>query len=179
MIDKSHPRSVYFIKPIGMDGPVKIGCSCSPTGRRDTLQSWSPLPLEIIAEISGDFLLERRFHTAFLASHRGFEWFDISPALVTTIAAINAGTFDTDTLPPAVKRTNFRRARDNSYITPEWRYRSSFWARVRHVKGSTYPEIRKRMREIIGSDDCYGVELLPHKERLDALLSELGQRVPA
>ena len=42
---------VYFIKPIGMDGPIKIGCSVSPDRRRETLEWWCPFPLEILAEI--------------------------------------------------------------------------------------------------------------------------------
>jgi hypothetical protein len=32
---------VYFIKPIGLQGPIKIGCSKSPEGRHSTLESRS------------------------------------------------------------------------------------------------------------------------------------------
>lgn len=101
-------RRVYFIKPIGMDGPVKIGCSRMPELRRKTLLTWSPFPLEIVAEIEGDFFLERRFHAKFLADHSHSEWFRVSNALLDTIAAVKAGTFDISTLPDGskLKRTH-------------------------------------------------------------------------
>ena len=83
---------VYFIKPIGMEGPIKIGCSFSPTARRETLETWSPFALEIVAEIEGEFRLERQFHALFSDSHQRREWFTATPA-------INAGTFDKTTLP--------------------------------------------------------------------------------
>lgn len=90
---------VYFIKPVGMDGPIKVGCSQSPANRRDALDNWSPFALEIIAEIDGDTRLERRFHHFFLASHDRREWFKPSALMTDTIAAINAGTFDINCLP--------------------------------------------------------------------------------
>lgn len=81
-----------------MDGPIKIGCSMSPTGRRDTLATWSPFPLEIIAELDGELELERRFHYHFSQAHNSREWFTATPELLETVAAINAGTFDPSTL---------------------------------------------------------------------------------
>lgn len=93
-------RRVYFIKPIGMDGPIKIGCSAAPERRREGLELWCPIPLEIIAEIEGDRQLERRFHSRFLGCYIRHEWFNATPELVETIAAIRAGIFDLTTLPP-------------------------------------------------------------------------------
>lgn len=92
-------RRVYFIKPIGMQGPIKIGCSQSPDGRRRTLETWSPFPLEILADIQGDEKLERRFHAKFTEQHQSREWFRWSPELQATIDAVAAGTFDVETLP--------------------------------------------------------------------------------
>src|SRR3546814_12747101 len=40
-------KRVYFIRPIGQAGPVKIGCSVGPNKRRPELETWSPVPLEI------------------------------------------------------------------------------------------------------------------------------------
>lgn len=91
---------VYFIKPIGMNGPIKIGCSASPDGRRSVLATWSPFALEVVAEIEGDFQLEQRFHARFLGQHERREWFTASPDLLATIAQIAAGKFDPSTLPP-------------------------------------------------------------------------------
>lgn len=92
-------RRVYFIRPIGMEGPIKIGCSHSPDGRRSTLETWSPFPLEIVAEIEGGEKLERRFHCRFFDQHQSREWFRWSPELAETIDAINAGTFSIASLP--------------------------------------------------------------------------------
>lgn len=92
--------TVYFIRPIGMDGPVKIGCSGSPASRRTALDTWSPFALEIIATIPGDFQLERRFHALFRKQHQRREWFLWSPLMGKVVAAINDGSFDIDTLPP-------------------------------------------------------------------------------
>lgn len=90
---------VYFIKPIGKRGPVKIGCSFAPDGRKSTLQCWSPYPLEIVATLNGYTVLERRFHAKFVALHTHSEWFRWSKELQATIDAINDGTFDINILP--------------------------------------------------------------------------------
>lgn len=92
-------KRVYFIKPIGFDGPIKIGNSCDPSARREQLSLWSPFPLEIVAELDGDLMMERRFHAKFRDDHRGHEWFTATDELLATVAAIAAGTFDVATLP--------------------------------------------------------------------------------
>lgn len=98
-------KSVYFIKPIGMDGPIKVGCSISPNGRMETLGLWCPLPLELIATVEGGHDLERRFHARYWLSHKGHEWFTPTATMLADIAAINAGLFDIDGLPdPRVLR---------------------------------------------------------------------------
>lgn len=112
-------RRVYFIKPIGMDGPIKIGVSVAPERRREALEVWSPFKLEIVAEIDGDMMLELRFHALFAASQSHHEWFNVTPELLAVIAAINDGTFDLAALPPG--RRLPRKPKDLSYITPEWR----------------------------------------------------------
>lgn len=92
-------KHVYFIKPIGLDGPIKIGCSHSPDGRRDTLETWAPFALEVVAEIEGHFDLEQRFHAMFWDSHERREWFSCTPELRQTIERVRAGTFDVASLP--------------------------------------------------------------------------------
>jgi hypothetical protein len=94
-------RTVYFIRPVGMAGPVKIGCSRYIEDRRDTLACWSPFALEIAASLPGTMNLERQFHARFAADHQRQEWFRWSPELQSVIDAVAAGTFDTSTLPPA------------------------------------------------------------------------------
>lgn len=120
------PRTVYFIKPIGMNGPVKIGCSHSPDGRRSTLETWSPFPLEITAEIPGSLIVERRFHAYFMKQHKSREWFDWSPDLQRVIDAINSGTFDVETLPAP----RAIRAGTHAKWSEESRLRASFGQRM-------------------------------------------------
>src|SRR3546814_11712675 len=99
-------KRVYFIRPIGQAGPVKIGCSVGPNKRRHELETWSPVPLEIVAEIDGGFDIERRFHAKFQDTHERREWFTWSQGLDDTITALNAGAFDVSTLPEPVQITH-------------------------------------------------------------------------
>lgn len=92
-------KTVYFIKPIGIDGPVKIGCSGCPADRRRSLEEWCPFPLEVVATIPGSFAIERRFHALFADSHYHGEWFNWSAELGHVIDAVKAGTFDIASLP--------------------------------------------------------------------------------
>ena len=139
-IANQRPRTVYFIKPIGMDGPIKIGCSISPDNRRQSLEEWSPFPLEVVAEIDGDLMLEARFHGQFRAEALRREWFTASPRLLATIERIRSGKFDIAELPqygPGLRPP--RRKKDTSYITPEWRYERSVLSRVsRRFQGREY-----------------------------------------
>ena len=85
------PRYVYFIKPVGMDGPIKIGCSRVPVERLASLETWSPVPLELIVTLPGDFKLERNIHDCFADAHSHREWFKATPKLVAAISALRAG----------------------------------------------------------------------------------------
>lgn len=91
---------VYFMRPIGADGPVKIGCSVAPDSRIKTYQAWSPVPLELVATIPGKWAIEWAFHARFAHLRTHHEWFRASPELTETIEAIRAGTFDLTSLPP-------------------------------------------------------------------------------
>lgn len=95
----SNRQFVYFLRPVGEAGPVKIGCSDYPEGRLKSYLSWSPVQLEIIATTPGDLTLEARLHTLFADTHRHGEWFEASALMTETLAAIQAGTFNPDTLP--------------------------------------------------------------------------------
>lgn len=103
--------TVYFLRPIGMEGPVKIGSSDKPERRLREYFVWSPYPLEIAATIDGGLDLERRFHSLFRADRTHHEWFRASPELSAVIAAIRDGRFNTDALPVA---------RSIGRINPKW-----------------------------------------------------------
>lgn len=94
---------VYFIRPVGLHGPTKIGCSNSPERRVVELAQWSPLPLEIVATIPGDGSLECAFHTLFREHHSHHEWFRESPDICAAIDAIQRGWFDVRSLPKGRK----------------------------------------------------------------------------
>lgn len=84
-------KKVYFIKPVGLEGPIKIGCSRWPEHRLADLAKWSPIPLEIMASGPGEHVLERFIHRMFkdVRSHK--EWFHSTPALLARIDLVRAG----------------------------------------------------------------------------------------
>ncbi len=81
-------RFVYFIKPIGMDGPIKIGCANKPEQRLIDLMSWCPFPLKIMATVPGGFAEERRLHQMFAADRLRAEWFRTTRELLGFIETI-------------------------------------------------------------------------------------------
>lgn len=128
-------RHVYFIRPIGMAGPIKIGCSASPDKRLGALETWSPFPLEIIATLEGTEHTERQFHALFAAHHERREWFRWCPEIEEAVAAINAGTFDRRTLPsparlvsPAQKKTPEQKRQVGISLRVGWTERETGYA---------------------------------------------------
>lgn len=86
------------MRVVGTDGPVKIGCSAFLAQRAKSL-STKGRPVELLADIAGDFDVERRFHAEFRADHVGKEWFAPSPRLDSVIEQIKQGAFDIESLP--------------------------------------------------------------------------------
>lgn len=132
---------VYFIKPVGMDGPVKIGCSHRPDGRLSALEAWSPFPLEVAAQIHGGMTLERRFHALFADQHSHREWFRPSPELTRVIALVASGEFDISTLPEPRSLYRNRKGRTGMKWTPEQRAAVLFSNALRRAErqsGLTY-----------------------------------------
>jgi hypothetical protein len=82
---------IYFLKPVGMVGPIKIGSSWKPVDRMRTFMSWSPFPLELIATTDGDGKLERTIHNCFADAHSHCEWFHPIPRLLKAIEDIKIG----------------------------------------------------------------------------------------
>lgn len=89
--DFNTPREIYFIKPVGQDGPIKIGCSSNPRLRLGQQMAWSAYPLEIICTVPGTIALEKNIHECFIDCHSHGEWFHATPRLLTAIARIAAG----------------------------------------------------------------------------------------
>ena len=82
---------VYFIRPAGMPGPIKIGFSESPTGRLMQLGTWSPFPLELIATTPGTRELEANIHACFADDWSHREWFFPSRRLVEFVGKLGRG----------------------------------------------------------------------------------------
>lgn len=87
----SNTQFVYFVKPVGADGPVKIGCSTVPKRRLETLATWAPEPLELVVAIPGDFVLERNIHESLADLHTHREWFRADPRITELMAKLLAG----------------------------------------------------------------------------------------
>lgn len=98
---------VYFIKPKGASGPVKIGLSEYPELRMMANSHWVPFPLELLLKIPGDRFLEARFHRMFLDCHSHLEWFNMTPKLQSVIESIKAGVFNFDDLPEYLRPLRF------------------------------------------------------------------------
>lgn len=64
---------VYFIGT--EDGPVKIGLTTNVRQRLESLQTASPIKLELLAYCDGDRWLEQRYHDFFAPHRLQGEWF--------------------------------------------------------------------------------------------------------
>jgi hypothetical protein len=82
---------VYFIRPKGQMGPIKIGCSHHPEMRTYFFQTWSPFELEVVAVTPGSWCLERQIQAMFAEQHSHGEWFFPCRALLSLIDRLAAG----------------------------------------------------------------------------------------
>lgn len=85
------PKIIYFIKPVGLPGPIKIGWAYKSSLRLKTIARWSPLPLEIICEIEGTTTDEAFLHNCFFHAHSHGEWFFPVKHLTDFISDLCAG----------------------------------------------------------------------------------------
>jgi hypothetical protein len=82
---------LYFIKPIGMAGPVKIGIAIDLPRRLRELNRFSPFPLEVAFSMPGGHALEQNLHDCFADHLSHCEWFRPSERLTRLIADLLAG----------------------------------------------------------------------------------------
>lgn len=81
-------RFIYFVKPVAMDGPVKIGCTVEPKERLAALLVWCPFELEILATAPGGYAEEKRLHQMFAADLLRAEWFRTTRELLAVIEGV-------------------------------------------------------------------------------------------
>lgn len=96
-------RTVYFMRPVGCTGPVKIGCSSYLPKRLNDLSVWSPVPLEVFASFPGGIAQEWAIQYKFRDSLSHHEWFHWSPELESLMLDVAAGDFDIASIPTPPK----------------------------------------------------------------------------
>lgn len=84
-------RTIYFVKPIGMPGPIKIGSTGNLTDRFASLVGASPIDLELLVTIPGSYELEANIHDCLGRAHIRHEWFAPEPRILALIDALKAG----------------------------------------------------------------------------------------
>lgn len=84
-------KRVYFMKPVGMVGPIKIGCSRMVDDRLMQIAAWSPFPLEIVYSEPGEHVLERQLHRCFADYHSHLEWFHPGERLLSSLQKMKGG----------------------------------------------------------------------------------------
>lgn len=123
-------KVVYFMKPVGLPGPIKIGCAYNSKLRLADLARWSPLPLELIGQVDGDHTDEAFLHGCFfdLLSHG--EWFFPAKALTDAIPHILSEGI-------AYARANFvpkGKLRSRGPRSPETRAKIGAGVRIQHIR---------------------------------------------
>lgn len=139
-------RSVYFIRPVGMEGPIKIGISALPKQRCATLENWCPFPLEIAAQIPNvNKKLENQIQDCFAHAHSHGEWFRPVPELVEAVRRIAAGDqvgSVIDLARPTGIICDRRRSEKQKRVT-------SYTQRARHAARRSGEQIPARIVEIL------------------------------
>lgn len=91
MLSNTDMANIYFVKPIGLPGPIKIGCSRWTARRLVALNAWAPFPLEVICEIDGTLEDERRYHHHLRLAWSHSEWFYPTPKVIEAVELAKAG----------------------------------------------------------------------------------------
>lgn len=95
MINSRDLFKVYFAKPVGTVGPIKIGISINPEYRCRECEAWSPFLLELIGSVPGRKADENFLHDCLADHHSHGEWFHAAPLVLEMIdAVVSAGGFD-------------------------------------------------------------------------------------
>lgn len=81
-------RVVYFVKPVGMEGPIKIGSTRNFTKRFRCMNTDSPFELECILWLEGDYDDETKIQTLLLGSHLRGSWFQASDEVLALIERV-------------------------------------------------------------------------------------------
>lgn len=101
-------KQVYFLRPVGERGPIKIGMSVLPRARLRAHQIWSPVLLEIAAMVPAHHNAENWLHRHFLADWIHGEWFKWSERLQEAIDCATANGALPDWVDPPTNPTEYK-----------------------------------------------------------------------
>lgn len=172
-------RLIYFLRPVGQRGPVKMGCSRLPESRLQTFLPWSPVELEIAATCPGDFALERRLHGLFAAQHLRGEWFSASIELDALIRNIAKGRAVASLIDLKAEVVPFRERPPKS---AEVRLRLGYWTRLHNAfdYGRIPEDVRAIMARWAGQRGHERRLPTPNEfARLEEVLAQPGLRARA
>ena len=125
---------IYFMKPVGAEGPIKIGCSNWPEERLKQIMVWSPVELELVHCFKADRSVERKLHRCFSDLHLRSEWFKADERLVKAIAALVAGEKLEDAVDLSDDRGPiYKGASGKRNIPPEMQGYISYSSRLRNA----------------------------------------------
>lgn len=138
-------RYIYFLRPVGQLGPIKIGCSNDVERRLKTYCSWSPVRLEVIVSVPGSFDLERKLHELFASAHSHLEWFHPVHELLVGVEALKVGqpidrAFDLTRKTGTIAQ--LKRPRIMERFTPQYRQRLSY--------NHSFVKRQQKLREVAG-----------------------------
>lgn len=152
---------VYFIRPMGKAGPIKIGHSTFPPTRLITMQIWSYEELEIISQFAAPRKMEKDLHERFARYQIRGEWFLACDELVALAEGIRYGKSISDLVDLSVKTGKlFRR---NSIRSPEAEVVGAYKRRVVYAAKYAYGQHRgrgsvpKKIQKILESAGGYQV----------------------
>lgn len=131
MSDKSL-TFIYFMRPIGQLGPVKVGCSIQPLSRLAQYQAWSPIPLEVFFSFPGGPKIEAALHAHLADTFSHHEWFHASEKLQRIVAGLRDGRAWGDLITLGQK-SPMRSASARRIVTQSTRQRQSYLMRLHHA----------------------------------------------
>lgn len=127
-------KHVYFIKPVGHVGPIKIGCSSFVGQRLKTLTLWSPFALEVLYSEEGEHELERNLHRCFADLHSHSEWFHPGDRLLKAIERLQSGMKIAEAIDLSENRGAIRKPAGPRVEIPERKGYRSYSCKLRHAE---------------------------------------------
>lgn len=139
-------KHIYLMKPVGMAGPIKIGCSQFVGNRLAAIGTWSPFPLEIIYSAPGEHTLERNLHKCFADLHSHHEWFHPGARLLKAVEKLLAGVPIEEAIDLSdVRGSILNYGKGSKACAPIMEGYRSYCARIRHAETRASKQMKRRL----------------------------------